>query len=113
MTRVIYTTSDGLKRVYDTPAGKPPTSGAFIGPPYLLDLLDEYDHVSFNEIINISNALVDRGITSYAFLKRGEVLDVIRQFTKLPESEQRELRELIVGVYQKDYYGLSEDFVNG
>lgn len=110
MARVIYTNSDGFKQVYDTPAGKPPTSGAFIGPP---DLSEVSDLVSFNEIKNISNALVDRGITSYAVLKRGEVSEIIRQFTKLPESEQRELREAIVGAYQNDYYGLSEDFVNG
>ena len=110
MAKVIYTNSEGFKQVYDTPAGKPPATGAFIGPP---DLVEVSDLVSFNEIKNISNALVDRGITSYAFLKRSILTEIIRQFTKLPESEQRELREEIVAVYQKSYYGLSEDFVNG
>jgi hypothetical protein len=103
MSKVIYTTDEGLKEVRDVPntlATKDYHLGILIGPPDLSSLkLDK------KKLRELNHALVDAGLLQWPDLsgQRHRLVGIISKIWDKPE-RQRDMKLKILVIYQQDYF---------
>lgn len=105
MKRVVYTDSEGFKRVVEVPNETWDESqfryGLRVGPPDLTPLGLNKDVTRL-----LSNALCDATLVDLSTLngRRNILYDVVKQVLQIPELEIRGVMQSIVGLYQRDAY---------
>lgn len=103
MTKVIYTSPEGLKEIRDVPntlSTKDYYLGILIGPPDLSSL-----PIDKSKLRELNHALVDADLIQWPDLsgQRYKLVEIISKIWPKPE-KQRDMKYKILVIYQQDYY---------